>query len=76
MPYLNTGFCYIQLRKFDSAIVYLQKVAAIDPNYPSINKYIALSYLETGNTAAARKYESMEQKNNPQFKLNNTAIAN
>ncbi len=68
--YANMGFCYIRLKRFDSAVIYLKTAAVIEPDYHLINKYIALSYKEIGNPDSARKYEALEQKTNPDFRLN------
>ncbi len=73
--YVNIGFCYIYLRHFDSAVHFFLKAEILQPDYPSINQYIAICYAQLGDKMNAGKYEQIEQRSNPSFKLDNIVIS-
>ncbi len=68
--YINSGLCYMRLRKFDSAVIYLQDAIRIDAG--SYNAYTNLAYTfrAMGQADSTKKYVTMAQKINPEFKIN------
>ena len=68
--YLDVGSCFLALNKYDSALYYYYKGAAMDPQYNNISYGdIAITYKKSGNPDSAKKYEAIAQKYNPGFRL-------
>jgi Tfp pilus assembly protein PilF len=68
--YINTGLCYMRVRQFDSATIYLHHAISIDPESGGALSNLAFTFRAMGQADSAKKYESMAQKVIPEFKLN------
>lgn len=67
--YANIGLCYFYLRKYDSAIVYLNQAVGVDPAFNPSYEFLADTYKAIGNMDSAKKYEMIARRGNPRFKL-------
>ena len=67
--YSDMGAAYLNMKQYDSAIMYLNKGVAIDPDFFGCNVAFALVYNDLGNKDSVRKYESLAQKVNPAFHI-------
>lgn len=57
----NTGNCYAVLKQYDKALEFYQRVLNINPNNKDAIRNIAVTYMNTGNTAKAQEYNSKLQ---------------
>jgi tetratricopeptide (TPR) repeat protein len=62
MTYSNSGFCYLNLRKFDSAILFANKAISLDPSLAGPYQILAEAYTGTGNLDSARKYDAIARR--------------
>ena len=68
--YINIGLCYMRLRKFDSAVIYLHSATRIDAESSGAYQNLAYTFRAMNQPDSAKKYEKMAQKLTPEFKLN------
>ena len=65
----NLGLCYVNMHKFDSAIMVYRQVLAINPRHPESLKSMAQAFSLLPQIDSARKYEALAKTIDPLFKL-------
>ena len=65
----NLALCYMQLKMSDSAIYILRKAMQVNSAYNGTYENLALAYKLKENEDSAKKYESIAQRQNPNFRV-------
>jgi protein O-mannosyl-transferase len=65
----NLGLCYLNLRKFDSAVYYGHKVLSINPKHIETLKDMTRAFAMLNNADSMQHYLALVQRLEPTFKL-------
>jgi len=71
----GTGFCFLHLKAFDSAVYYFNKSLYLNPANVETNKYTAIAFFASGQIDSARKYELVVKRYEPGFSIDRIPVS-